>query len=75
MAMEILVATSAVRNLIREGKTHQINNVLVSGVQTGMQTLNQALRNLYMKGLVTYEEATSKTSDLDDFHRLIGKYK
>jgi twitching motility protein PilT len=51
-ALEIMVATVAIRNLIREGKTHQMPSVIQTGTQLGMQSLEQALKNLVMQGRV-----------------------
>jgi twitching motility protein PilT len=51
-ALEIMVATVAIRNLIREGKTHQMPSSIQTGTQAGMQSLEQALRNLVMQGRV-----------------------
>jgi twitching motility protein PilT len=51
-ALEIMVATVAIRNLIREGKTHQMPSSIQTGTQIGMQSLEQALRNLVMQGRV-----------------------
>jgi twitching motility protein PilT len=70
-AQEILIATSAVRNLIREGKSHQLQSVLQSGAQYGMQTLDGALKNLVLKGQVAAEAAASMASNPDDFLSLL----
>ena len=51
-AFEIMVATVAVRNLIREGKTHQMASAIQTGTQVGMQSLDQALRSLVMQGRI-----------------------
>ena len=56
-AFEVLVAVPAIRNLIREAKTHQIGSLLQVGAKQGMQTLDQALANLVGQNTVTYEEA------------------
>jgi twitching motility protein PilT len=56
-AAEILVATDAVRNLIRDGKTHQLRNAIVTGRNTGMQTLETHLSELIMRGEVSIEAA------------------
>jgi twitching motility protein PilT len=60
-AYEVLVATPAVRNLVREGKTNQLRNALVTGQREGMLTLEQSLSTLISKGLITYEDATSRS--------------
>jgi twitching motility protein PilT len=56
-AYEVMVANSAVRNLIREGKTNQLRNVLVTGQTDGMQTLEMSLNQLVADGVVEYDEA------------------
>lgn len=73
MAMEVLAITPAVRNIIREGKTHQIPNLIQAGAQFGMISLDQSLKNLYQQGLITYEEALTKATNEDDFKRLLGR--
>ena len=56
-AFEVMVANSAVRNLVREGKTNQLRNVLVTGQSEGMQTLEMGLNHLIETGAITYDEA------------------
>lgn len=60
-AYEVLVATPAVRNLIKEGKTHQLRNSLVTGARDGMTTLEQSLSHLIHDGIVTEEEAAARS--------------
>lgn len=72
-ALEILVATPAVRNLIREGKSHQILSVLQTGVKQGMQAMDMGLRDLYIRQEVTYEEAFERATDPAAFARLTGR--
>jgi twitching motility protein PilT len=71
-AVEVMIATSAIRNLIREGKTYQMANVIQTGSQYGMQTLNQALKDLYQKDLITLEEALTKSSNPQELREWIG---
>ncbi len=73
LACEVLVATPAVRNLIREGKPEQIFTLMQTGAKYGMQTMNQALAELYQKRLVTLEEALSYSSDPEELKKLIQK--
>ena len=61
-AFEILIANNAVRSLVREGKTHQIRNVLSAGRAEGMCTLETWLNHLVVNGLITYEDALSRSS-------------
>jgi twitching motility protein PilT len=70
-AVEVMVATSAVRNLIREGKTHQIATVIETSAQHGMQTMDMALANLYKQGKVALTEARKRSIDPDSFDRFV----
>ncbi|AIY19835.2 type IV pilus twitching motility protein PilT [Pimelobacter simplex] len=58
---EVLVATPAVRNLIKEGKTHQLRNSIVTGAQDGMVTLEQSLSQLIQAGIVTEQDAVARS--------------
>lgn len=69
-ACEILVANPAIRNLIREGKNHQIYSVLQTGGRTGMQSLDASLRDLYSRRMISLQEALMRASDPDEFKRL-----
>jgi len=71
-ALEILVATPAVRNIIREVKTQQLSSVLQTGAKAGMQTMDGSLRDLVRKGVVDYEEALNLSSDPETLKRLLG---
>jgi twitching motility protein PilT len=62
-ATEVLVGVPAVRNLIREGKIHQIPSTMQTGQKQGMQTLDMSLQDLVARGLITKEEAASKSSN------------
>ena len=62
-AMEILIATPAVRNLIREAKTHQIPSMIQTGKQYGMQLLDDAIMQLYKKGWISPDEAYGKANN------------
>jgi twitching motility protein PilT len=72
LAMEILVNTPGIANLIRESKTAQIYSAIQTGGAMGMQTLEACLAQMVKRGLVTYEEAMTKTSHPDDFQRLVS---
>src|ERR671930_2677598 len=71
-ATEILVPTPAVRNLIREGKTHQIYSVLQTGGQHGMQTMDAALADLVRRQKITRELAEARSSSPEELRRLMG---
>ena len=64
-AFEIMIATSAIRNLIREEKTHQIDTAIQTGAKFGMQTMDNSLLNLYKKGLISQEIIMNQTSNPD----------
>ncbi len=71
-ATEILFATPAIRNLIREGKTHQIYSAMQAGASHGMQTMDQNLAELVRSRKVTMSDALEKCHHVDDFKRLTG---
>jgi len=74
MAMEILIPTPAIRNLIREDKLHQIYSQMQMGqAQYGMQTLNQSLFDLYKKGLVTLENVFEKSTNPEELRNIFQK--
>ena len=73
-AIEIMVATSALRNLIREGKSYQIYSVIETGHQYGMQAMDRVLADLHKNGTVTFEEAASRAIDRENFQRLVKGY-
>ncbi len=70
-AQEILIATSAIRNLIREGKTHQMASVLQSGSAEGMQTLDQALKVLVLGAKISPQAAIAVSSNPSDFQAFL----
>jgi len=73
VATEVLVVTPAVRNLIREGKTHQIYSAMQAGQQHGMHTMDQHLAKLVREGRITYEAGIEKCHHLPDYNKLCGK--
>jgi twitching motility protein PilT len=72
VACEVLICTPAVRNLIREGKVHQIYSIMQAGGRFGMQTMDQALANLVKEGKVTQQLAYERSHDPEELNRLIG---
>lgn len=70
-AMEILIATAAVRNLIRESKTFQIPSMMQTGKKYGMQLLDDAIMDLFSKGWISGEEAYNKANDKAKFRPLL----
>jgi twitching motility protein PilT len=73
VATEVMVATPAIRNLIREGKTHQIYSAMQAGAQHGMHTLDQHLAELVKSRAITYEQGLEKAHHVEDFQRLAGR--
>lgn len=71
VAAEVLIANPAVRNIIREGKTHQLDAVIQTGADAGMQTMDRTLVSLVQGGIVTYDDARSFAVDLSEFERLV----
>jgi twitching motility protein PilT len=72
VACEVMVATPAIRNLIREGKTHQIYSSLQTGGNLGMQTMDAALATLVRAGKITQQLAESRSSTPEELRRLLG---
>lgn len=70
-ATEILVANPAVRNIIREGKAHQLDAIIQTGADQGMQTMDRTLVSLVQSGTVTYDAAREFAVDLGEFERLM----
>ena len=71
VAAEILIANPAVRNIIREGKSHQLDAVIQTGADQGMQTMDRTLVNLVQSGTITYDNAREFAVDLTEFERLV----
>lgn len=72
-AAEVLVVTPAVRNIIREAKSHQIDAVIQTGADKGMQSMDRVLVGLINEGKITYEEAKNYAVDMQEFERLMRK--
>ncbi len=71
VALEIVIANPAVRNLIREAKTHQINSMIQTGKKYGMQLLDDAIMDLMQKGWISGEEAYQKANDKGRFRHFL----
>lgn len=69
-SIEIMLGTAAIRNLIREGKTHQMQSIIETGGNIGMQTMDAALAELYRTGKCEYDECLMRAIDKDGFGRL-----
>ncbi|MET0779614.1 MAG: type IV pilus twitching motility protein PilT [Candidatus Saccharimonadales bacterium] len=70
-AAEILIATPAVRNIIREGKTHQLEAVIQTGSEFGMQSMDKTLVNMVHNGTISYDDARSVAVDIEELDRLM----
>ncbi len=73
MAAEVMIATPAVRALIRDDKAHQIASLIQTGSQLGMRTMNQSIYELYRTGQITHEDAVAHSPDPGDFQRLLQR--
>ena len=71
VAAEILIANPAVRNVIREGKSHQLDAIIQTGADQGMQTMDRTLVGLVQSGTITYDNARDYAVDLTEFERLM----
>jgi twitching motility protein PilT len=71
VAAEILVTNPAVRNIIREGKSHQLDAVIQTGADQSMQTMDRTLASLVQNGTITYDNAYAVAVDLVEFERLM----
>ena len=71
VAAEILVATPAVRNIIREGKSHQLDAVIQTGADNGMQSMDKTLVGLVQAGTITLDQARNYAVDLSEFDRMM----
>lgn len=70
-AAEILIATAAVRNIIREGKSHQLDAVIQTGNDMGMQSMDRNLAGMVQGGTISYDEARNFAVDLGEFERMM----
>jgi twitching motility protein PilT len=70
-AMEIMIATPAIRNLVREAKAHQITSSIQTSANIGMQTMDQSLRDHYASGNISLEEALSRAMQPDELRKMI----
>ena len=73
VAAEVMICTPAIRAVIRDEKIHQIYSLMQAGKKHGMQTMNDALQILYMKGEVTLEEALKRSGDPNELLRAVGE--
>lgn len=69
-ALEIMIPNPAIRNLIREGKTHQINSIIQTGAKFGMQTMDNSLISLQKRNIISYDDAMAYAADQENILRL-----
>lgn len=69
LALEIMVATTAIKAMIRENKLHAIDNSIATGSKFGMQTMNQSLANAVKADMVSEEDAIAQSQDVEDFRK------
>jgi twitching motility protein PilT len=74
-AVEIMLANPAIKNLIRDGKSHLIPNTIRTHAQLGMQTLDDALVSLYRKGIIDWAAVLAYCQDTEEVEKLVGKIK
>jgi len=68
---EIMIASPAIRNLIREAKAHQINSVIQTSAAQGMTTMDQSLRTCYAQGIITYETAVERCMNVEELKKMM----
>jgi twitching motility protein PilT len=73
VACEVMIANTAIRSLIRDGKVHQIHNAMASGKRVGMQSMDESLADLVRRGVVAPEQALRRAKNPDDLARMIGQ--
>lgn len=73
VATEVMIGTPAIRNLIREGKTHQIYSAMQAGQQLGMHTMDQHLADLVRTNQISYDTGLEKCHHMEDFNKLTGR--
>ena len=71
VAAEIMIANSAIRALIRDGKTHQIDTAIQTGADQGMQTMDRTLAKLVQTGVITYDAGREYAVDITEYNRLV----
>ena len=73
LALEIMIANSAVRALVRDDKAHQIYSIIQTNGKLGMQTMNQALGELVARQMITYDQALNHSADIEDLQRTLAR--
>jgi twitching motility protein PilT len=73
LATEVLIATPAIRSMIREKKDHQIYSIIQTSQKMGMATMNQSLADLYSQGRISYDNAMARTTNTEELIKLIER--
>ena len=73
LAIETMIANSAIRSLIRDDKAHQIYSIIQTGGKIGMKTMNQSLHDLCRRNLISYDDALAHSSDVEDLKRTFAR--
>ena len=71
-AQEIMIANAAIRNLIREAKAHQITSIIQTSANIGMITTDACLKNLYVEGKISYENALGRAQNVEELKRMLA---
>jgi len=72
VACEIMICTAAIKNLIREAKAHQVLSIIQTSTNIGMQTMDQALRDLYQRGMISYEDAMERSVNPEELKKMLN---
>jgi len=72
-AVEVMIASAAIRNLIRENKAHQMTSIIQTSAEQGMQTMDQALRDLQQQGLITLEVAMNRAHNPSELEKMLAR--
>lgn len=70
-AIEVMICNAAIKNLIREAKAHQVTSIMQTHTSIGMQTMDQALKELYQRGLITYESALERCVNVEELKNML----
>ncbi len=73
LGVEVMLATPAIKSMVREQKVHQIYSLIQTGQREGMRTMNQSIYDLYTQKLISYEDAISRSTSPEDLIRLFKK--
>ncbi len=72
VACEIMICNAAIKNLIREAKAHQVLSIIQTSTNIGMQTMDQALRDLYQRGMISYDDAMERSVNPEELKKMLN---